>query len=154
MARKRFGIEFKGFEELLERYQKIGGDAKQIVEECLDIVPDMINPNLESDMTRHRRSGRTQRSIAKNQRVEWQGTLARMPVGFKISDGGLSSIFLMYGTARHAPANQYGRASGTNGGMIADKKLYEDIYGSAIKRRINERQKEIFFRELEKRMGG
>lgn len=34
MARKRFGIEFKGFEEVMENYQKLGGDLKKIASEC------------------------------------------------------------------------------------------------------------------------
>lgn len=158
MARKRFGIEFKGFEELIEKYDGLGGDIKKIAEKCLDIVPDIVNPSLEADMAKHNRSGRTERSLSKDQRVEWSGTLGKIPVGFKIKDGGLPSIFLMYGTARHAPANQYGgpKRSGArdNPGMNADRKLYNDIYGNAIKKKIGEMQEEILTEEIRKRMEG
>ena len=154
MARKRFGIEFKGFQELFEELGKVGGDINHIAEECLEIVPDIINPKLEADIKKHHRSGQTEKSLAKNQHVEWSGTMAKMPVGFKISDGGLASIFLMYGTARHAPANQYGKASGVNNGMQADKKLFDDIYGANVKKQINSKQKEIVVKEITKRMGG
>lgn len=153
MARKRFGIEFKGFEEVLEKYQKLGGSLKEIAEDCLEIVPEIINPKLEADMARHRRSGKTANSIKKDQNVEWSGTVGKIPVGFKIQDGGLPSIFLMYGTARHAPANQYGRASGLNPGMNADKRLYNDIYGTAVKKQINDRQEQIATEEIKRKMG-
>lgn len=39
MARKRYGIEFSGFTEMAEKFQKLGGDLKQIATECLDVVP-------------------------------------------------------------------------------------------------------------------
>ena len=84
--------------------------------------------------------------------VSWEGTKAIIPVGFKISQGGLASVFLMYGTPRHAPANQYGSANGTHPGMPADKKLYNAIYGNAVHRKIAEKQKEIFEKEIKKVM--
>ena len=153
MARKRFGIQFKGFSEMIANYQKLGGDTKRIVEECLEVVPEMVNPNLESDMARHRRTGRTVRSLSKDAQVIWSGTKAQIPVGFKYREGGFPSIFLMYGTARHAPYNQYGRGNGTNKGMDADRKLYNDIYGAAIQRRIADKQEEIFTQAIKKIMG-
>ena len=151
---KRFGIQFKGFDEMLEKYQRLNGQLKPIIEECLEIVPTLVNPKLEADIARHRRTGRTAKSLAKSENVHWQGTVAAIDVGFHISQGGLASIFLMYGTARHAPANQYGKGSGINNGMTADKKLYDDIYGAYTHRKINEKQKEIFTQAIEKRMGG
>lgn len=155
MARKRFGINFKGFEEQLDKFQKLGGNVKPIVEKCLEAPPDLINPRLDADMAKHNRTGKTRRSIAENKKVEWSGTKGRMPVGFQYYEGGIPSIFLMYGTARHAPANQYGYYSGNSvRGVTQDKKLYNDIYGSAIQSRINAKQKEIFDKEIEKRMGG
>lgn len=153
MARKRYGIEFSGFTEMAEKFQKLGGDLKQIATECLDVVPEMVNPSLEKDMTKHNRTRETARSIEERPRVEWYGTVGAIPVGFNLKEGGMPSIFLMYGTARHAPANQYGRAGGSNGGMNADRKLYNDIYGSAIKRKIGEKQQEILDKAIKKRMG-
>ena len=158
MARKRFGIEFKGFEELAENYRKLGGDLKKIATECLDVVPEMINPNLEKDMTKHNDTHNTVDSIEQRPSVEWTGNVGAIPVGFNLKNGGLPSIFLMYGTARHAPKNQYGspkRANAKdNSGMSADRKLYNDIYGAAIKRKIGEKQEEIVQKAIKKRMGG
>lgn len=154
MARKRFGIQFKGFDEMFANYQKLGGDTKRIVGECLEAVPKLINPMLESDMAKHKRTGKTAQSISKDKPVEWSGTKAQIPVGFKLKEGGLPSIFLMYGTARHAPANQYGTYSGIVKGITQDQKLYNDIYGAATQRKVAEKQQEIFTREIKKIMGG
>lgn len=158
MARKRFGIEFKGFEELIENYQKLGGDLKKIATECLDVVPEMVNPNLEKDMTKHNDSHDTVDSIEEKPNVEWAGTIGAIPIGFNLKNGGMPSIFLMYGTARHTPKNQFGgpkRANAKmNGGMNADRKLYNDIYGAAIKRKVGEAQQEILNKAITKRLGG
>lgn len=148
------GIKFKGFEEMIENFEKMGGDTKRIVEECLEASAEIITPKLKTDITKHNRTHKTERSIAENQQVTWEGTKARIPVGFKLRRGGWASIYLMYGTARHAPANQYGTYSGTVRGVTQDKKLHDDVYGSAVARQINAKQKEIFNREIQKKMGG
>ena len=93
-------------------------------------------------------------TIVENQHVVWEGTKAKLPIGFNLSKGGVPSIFLMFGTARHAPANQYGTYSGIVKGVTQDKTLHDELYGTAIKRKINEKQKEIFAREIKKKMGG
>lgn len=156
--KKKFGLEFKGFEEVLANYEKLGGDIKKITKECLDFIPDMINPKLQTDITKHKRSGHTADSISKGEQVEWNGQVAGIKVGFKIGDGGLASIFLMYGTARHTPVNQYGTPKRAGAqmhpGMNADRKLYNDIYGRAIRKQIGEKQQQILQREIKKRMGG
>lgn len=153
MGKRKFGIVFKGFEEMIAKYQSLGGDTKRIVEECLEIAPEMINPKLKTDMTKHNKTNKVVNSIEENQHVTWEGTKAKMPIGFKLKKGGWASIYLMFGTARHAPANQYGKYGGIVQGVTQDKTLHDDIYGTAIKRKINEKQKEIFAREIKKKMG-
>lgn len=159
MARKKkSGIEFSEFETLAAEFEKLGGDVKKIAEECLEVVPEMINPNLQKDMQKHKRTGKTAKSIVENSKVEWQGNIGKMPVGFDLKKGGMPSIFLMYGSPRHAPKNQYGGAknpdASQNSGFSADKKLYNDIYGAAIKRKIGEKQEEILTDAIKKRLGG
>jgi hypothetical protein len=108
--KKKFGIEFSGFEDLATDFEKLGGDVKKIAEECLAVVPEMITPNIKKDMQRHKRTGKragkTAESIVENAKVEWQGNIGKMPVGFDLKNGGLPSIFLMYGSPSHAPKNQ------------------------------------------------
>lgn len=154
-GKKKFGVKFTGFEELAERYDRLGGNLKEITQKCLVFIPDEINPKLHRAMAKHRRSGRTEKSIVEGQSVEWQGTKGSISVGFDISNGGLASIFLMYGTARHAPRNQYGspKTSGAiNNGTQKDQELYDAIYGAKTQREISNKQKEIFTNAVEKAM--
>ena len=70
-------------------------------------------------------------------RVEWSGTKAFVDVGFDIQNGGLASIFLMYGTPR----------------MKKDTKLYNDIYGKKTRDEIRALQEEIFRKKMDGIMG-
>lgn len=157
MARNRMGLEFKGFSEVMEKYKKLGGDLSKITEKCLEFIPDEINPNLRADMTRHH-SKKVVKSISTDRKIEWEGLKASVKVGFDLKKGGLPSIFLMYGTAKHVPRNQYGtpKKAGAriNGGITADKKLYNDVYGRSIHKKIGEKQEAILAKEIQKIMGG
>ncbi len=158
MAKKKtFGVKFDGFAEMAARLDRMEGDLMASVNECLEIIPDMVNPELHKAMQKHRRTGETEASIVDNPKPFWSGTKGSIDVGFEISEGGLPSIFLMYGTARHAPQNQYGtpkRAGAKQTGMTADKKLYNAIFGNQINNKIAERQAEIFAAAVEKAEGG
>lgn len=158
MAKKKtFGVKFDGFAEMAARLDRMEGDLMASVNECLEIIPDMVNPELHKAMQKHRRTGRTEKAIVDDARVTTTGTRSTISVGFSISEGGLPSIFLMYGTARHAPQNQYGtpkKAGAKQTGMTADKKLYNAIFGNQINNKIAERQAEIFAAAVEKAEGG
>ena len=70
----------------------------------------------------------TEESIVNDKKVEWTGEVAEVKVGFSIRDGGLASIFLMYGTPTIEP----------------DMELYNSIYGSQTKSKVRKKQKEVF----------
>lgn len=134
---KRWGIMFKGFDELMEKYDKLGGDLKEIATKCLEVAPQEVNPLLEAAMNKHIRTGRTKASIIKDAKIEWSGSIGTIPVGFDLSKGGMPSIFLMYGTPR----------------MKKDTKLYNAIYGKTIKKKISAKQEEILMKAIDDRMG-
>lgn len=157
MAKKRrWGIDFEGFTELSDRYMKLGGDIKTVANDCLQFIPEKINPDLSKAIAKHHRTGRTEKSLVKGQKPTWTGDTAEIKVGFDISHGGLPSIFLMYGTARHTPVNQYGtpKKAGAkeNPGIKQDKKLYNAVYGKAIQKEIAAEQEKIFTTAIEKRL--
>ena len=153
-SRKRFGIEFSGFTDLITQFERLEGDIPKITEECLEIIPEMVNPELHKQMKSHKRTGNTEKSIVEHPKVEWEGSKATISVGFDISNGGLPSIFLMYGTARHAPANQYGKnLNGKQTSISEDKKLYNAIFGATTAAKISEKQKEIILNAINERMG-
>lgn len=138
MARNKIGMQFKGFEELIEKYDKLGGDIKEITEKCLKESHAYVTPNIKRDMSRHHMTGDTEKSIVEDARVEWDGLTASIDVGFDLKHGGMPSIFLMYGTPR----------------MKKDSKLYNDIYGSRTKKEVARIQEEILTRAIQSRMGG
>ena len=138
MAKNKIGLNFKGFEEYAERLDKLGGDIKKATEKALQATHDHITPKLAADIKKHHLTGATERSLNKDAKVMWSGSTAEIKVGFKISQGGLPSIFLMYGTPR----------------MKKDQQLYNDIFGNTTKKEIAEIQREIFMEEIKKTMGG
>ena len=139
MARKnRMSIDFIGFEEMATKLDGLGGDLKSISDKALRTTHDVITQKLHKDMERHKRTGKTENSIADTASVEWEGNKASIKVGFRISGGGLPSIFLMYGTPR----------------MKKDQNLYNDVYGSKTRRQVRELQHNIFSEALSTVMEG
>lgn len=138
MAKNKIGLQIEGFEELIERLDASGGDVKKAVEESLEIAHSITSKKLLEDMKKHHKTGDTEKSIIKEARIEWEGMSASVEIGFDFGNGGLPSVFLMYGTPRTKP----------------DKKLYNDIYGNATRREIGQKQEEIFLSMMSKKLGG
>ena len=135
---KKFGIQFDGFTELMENLDRLNGDLKNVAEDCLTVAHTTITPNLHTEMSRHKLTGETEKSIVDKSVVKWEGTTASVDVGFKIRNGGLPSIFLMYGTPK----------------MAKDTKLYNSIYGAKVKKEIAKKQEEILQNAISQRLGG
>ncbi len=131
-------IEFEGFDEVLNRLSKLNGDTFKTTEKALKDSQKHINEKLHKEMKKHKLTGATEKSIVEEQKVRWFGTEAEIDIGFDISEGGLASIFLMYGTKgtpRHAPTKQ-------------DKKLFSALYGSETRKEIQKIQEDIFYEEI------
>lgn len=135
---KKFSLEFSGFEELSERLQELGGDLKGVTEQALKSTHHHITPKIHNQMKKHNRTGDTEKSIVDEARVQWNGDVASIDVGFDIDNGGFASIFLMHGTPRMEP----------------DRVLYQSIYGNKTKKEIAELQEKVFSRAIGKAMGG
>jgi hypothetical protein len=138
MARKKFFMNAEVFGQYAQKLQKLGSTEflKKTVEQALEESKEYVTEKLHQEMPKHHRTGRTEASIDDDSGVEWKGTLASVKVGFNISEGGLASIFLMYGTPRMQP----------------DRKLYNDVYGTAAQRKVREIQEEVFNDALRKVM--
>lgn len=137
MAKNKIGLQYDGFEALISQLDSMDGNVKKAVERSLEAAHNTVTTKLVADMRRHRRTGRTAKAIAKDLEIKWEGTTASVKVGFRFPEG-LPSVFLMYGTPRKKK----------------DQNLYNDIYGSRVKREIAEKQKQIFTEEIMKRTGG
>ena len=151
-------LDFKGFEDLLSEYEGMGGDVKRAVTGALIQSKQLVTKQAEEAIGKHRRTGQTAASIDRGHTVTWNGNYGSIDVGFHISEGGLPSIFLMYGTPRHTPVNQYGKPkrsdAGLHPGMDADRKLYNAIYGSGTKKKIRKLQEEAVRKVIRRTVGG
>lgn len=146
MSKKIFiSVENKIFAEYAERLDKLGGDIKGVVDKILQDAHATVTSEVEAAMMKHNKSGDTSRSILRDSKVQWTGTTASINVGFDISNGGLPSIFLMYGTPKHEPGHP---------GTDADKVLYDAIYGKRQARNLREMSIKAMEEAIKKRMGG
>lgn len=143
MGRNKLSVDFTGVEQYLKQLEQLSGEApKRAIEGALKQSQQYVAQQAEAAMKPHRESGDTAKSIIKNAPVEWTGdTEAAIPAGFKISEGGLPSIFLMYGTEIHGQPH-----------ITPDRKLYNAVYGAATKRKVRELQEKAFDKVLERVM--
>lgn len=132
----KIGLQLKGFEDLMNDLDKLGGDLKEVTTECLEKSHAFVTPNIKRAIAPHHRTGKTEESIETSGKVNWVGNTASVDVGFDISNGGLASVFLMYGTPR----------------MPKDTALYNSIYGSATKKKLSQLQEEIILGAINKRI--
>lgn len=123
----KMACNFTGFEEMLERLDKISGNIKPAVTDCLVKGHELVTKEAAEAIKKHYKTGATERSLIDKASVIWEGTNAHINVGFDIKNGGMASIFLMYGTPR----------------MQKDQQLYNTFHGKKIKKRIEEIQKDI-----------
>lgn len=110
MARNKIVLQVEGFEDYMNKLDKLGGsDAmKKGVESALKSSKEYVNPLIESAMKKLPAGGKystgdTERSIDKDNTVEWEGFTGSIKVGFDFKKSGLKSIFLMYGTPKMQP---------------------------------------------------
>lgn len=132
----KIGLQLKGFEDLMADLDKLGGDLTQVTTEALEKSHAYVTPNIHQAMKKHHRTGKTERTIEDSGKVTWIGNVASVDVGFDIANGGLASVFLMYGTPK----------------MKKDTKLYNSIYGSATRKKLAQIQEDIILGAIEKRM--
>lgn len=110
MARNKIGLQVEGFEDYMNKLDELGGsDAmKKGVESALKSSKEYVNPLIETAMNKLPAGGKystgdTERSIDKDNTVEWEGFTGSIKVGFDFKKSGLKSIFLMYGTPKMQP---------------------------------------------------
>lgn len=134
MAKNRLTVKFDGFEETFERLDKLGANVKKITEDALNESFDYVTQKAKTVINKHYLTGATERSLKKTPVINWEGARAEAKVGFNISNGGIASIFLMYGTPKMSP----------------DRSLYNAFYGAATKKKVKAIQEKVFKAEVEK----
>lgn len=135
-------LNFPMFDELKKKLEAIEGNAlDRAVEKALENSNAFVAAQLDKAMQPHRRTGKTESTILKNTEVQKIGTEYSANTGFSIHEGGLPSIFLMYGTKVHGQPH-----------VKPDKNLYNAIYGNATKKRIQEIQANAFYSMIDEVM--
>lgn len=144
-TKKKFGIEFEGFEELQKEFQELEVNVQPIAEEALKAAHAYITPKLHDRMKKNympakgkymgkRSTPKEDSQIIDDINIEWQGSQGTIDVGFSL-DEGLTPIFLIYGTEGKTPTDE---ATG----------LKATLYGKKTKDEIAKIQEDIFYKAL------
>ena len=135
-------FDFPMLKKLQKQLEEIGGNAlDEAVDKAITDSHAFVTKQLEDAIAPHQKTGRTERYLDKKADIIKTGTSYSADVGFHITEGGLPSIFLMYGTKVHGQPH-----------IAPDKKLYNAIYGTATKEKVKEIQAQAFFETIEKVM--
>ena len=109
MARNTLKLDTRGFEDLVRRFEKLGGNANEIVGKALERAGDKIEKDTIAAVQRKNlpqkgkfSKGNTERSIVRDSRTTWSGTVAEIGVGFDYSKPGAGG-YLITGTPRMQP---------------------------------------------------
>ena len=112
MAKKKKGnfshnggvsLDFYGFQELLEKITKAGGNLEDALSKSLQASAKPIENDLRSFMSKHHRSGATIRSFENVHSVDRVGGYVYYKLGFNKDKGGLPALFLDIGTPTIKP---------------------------------------------------
>jgi HK97 gp10 family phage protein len=128
MARNRVGLDSSEFAQLIDKVSAMGGNVEKAAREALEAARDIVTPAAKQAIRPHHRTGRTESSLRNNPVKRTGDGKLYVDVGFDLKNGGLPSLFLMYGTPR----------------VKKDTKLYNALRGSAIRRRVQEAQRRAF----------
>lgn len=102
-------LELTGFEELLDKLDKIGGDLKPVVTDALEQAGETIEWDTKEAVAKANlpakgkfSKGDTEKTIVSNPKVNWTAGVATIGVGFDYGKDGAGG-FLITGTPRMKP---------------------------------------------------
>lgn len=142
--KNKMTIEFKGFDEVIKKMEKLNGNVKDITEQGLKETHRIVTHKAEEAVQKANlpakgkySTGLTKNTLKKDAEITWNGSQASVDVGFSISKGGLASIFMIYGTPRY----------------MKNQKMYDAFWSKKTHDEVIETQENIFFCELQKMEG-
>ena len=140
----RMKLEIEGLDNFINRIQQLDGNIRQTTEKALRETHQIVTQKAEKAMSAGNlpaggkySHGDTLKALRRNAAIEWHGDVAEVPVGFELKQGGLTSIFLMYGTPRMRPA----------------RGLKDAFFGNATRKQVVEAQEQIFWNEIRRLEG-
>ena len=132
--RKKNGFDFTALEQYADRLDEAGGTAalKRAVDSGLKATKQQVNMKVTAVMQPGNlpaggkySTGGTMEHLNKEMSVDWEGNMGRMKLGFNLDGDGLTSIFLMYGTPKHAPVDGLRKALKEDPKRISKKQMQE-----------------------------
>lgn len=134
-------IDFSCFSDYAEKLEKLGADLQQVFDKVMLDAAEEVQQETKAALSsanlpakgRYSR-GKTMDSVIEP-KVEWNGSIAEVKLGFDKSKPGAGG-FLITGTPKMAP----------------DNKLNEIYAGKKFERQINKKIKEALQEEIDKRM--
>lgn len=138
-------VDFSGVDVYLRQLSQFEGATKAAVSDAMRKTQGYIAEKAATAAAKHTKYAKSERpmlrSIIKNGEAIWTGSKAEIAVGFDILDGGLPSIFLMYGTKLHGQPH-----------IAPDREMFNAVYGSATKKAVRQLQEQAFDDVLKKVM--
>lgn len=131
-------MQFDGMDAIIRQLEQLEVDVRETVTDALQEAGQLVTEQARAAIQPHERTGKTEASLRENPTVEWTGTEAAVNVGFDINNGGMPSIFLMYGTPR----------------MKKDTNLYNAFYGAQTQKKIEKIERDALNAAVEKAMQG
>lgn len=134
MARRKNGFDITALEKYADQLQEAGGmtAVKRAVQGGMLATKKQVNSEVTTAMQSGNlpaggkySTGDTMGHLNEEMTVDWEGNMARLKLGFNMEGGGITSIFLMYGTPRHAPASGLREALKEHPKKISRKKMQE-----------------------------
>lgn len=134
MTRRKNGFYITALEKYADQLQEAGGMAavKRAVQGGMLATKKQVNAEVTTAMQSGNlpaggkySTGDTMGHLNEEMTVDWEGNMARLKLGFNMEGGGITSIFLMYGTPRHAPASGLREALKEHPKKISRKKMQE-----------------------------
>lgn len=126
----KMGLGFEGMDELLSKVERLGVGTERVAEAALRATHVIVTDQVDKAQAASRYnitpgvSGLTAESVHRDATVDWSGSTASAGVGWSIDGGGLTSVFLMYGTPSIAP----------------DRGLYNAVFGGKTKQLVQQAQ--------------
>ncbi|MBC9722086.1 MAG: hypothetical protein H9W82_12500 [Lactobacillus sp.] len=112
MGKRKAELKIKGMDELIAKFEKMSkGALEPAMTEGLKDVQNYLNERLDKTLVNAKlpaqgkySTGDTKKSIVRDQVVTKENDSISIKLGFNLKESGLTSIYLMYGTPRMAPA--------------------------------------------------
>ncbi len=136
----RVELDTSGFmNSMMKQLQALDADIKSVTEKALKETHAIITAKAEEAAQNSNlpaggkySTGKMLQSLYRDGKVVWTGTVAAVDVGFSIRNGGLPSLFMIYGTPKY----------------MNNQKMYDAFKCKATLDEVRTVQEEIFYDEV------